>query len=75
VAGVLTALARRLEQKFTVDYDRRIGTFGPLPFKKTRAGGGPSEFGKQFMEKRRNLGDKPYYEPLELPPASAAPPK
>lgn len=29
----LSALARTINQKFTVDYDRRVWTFGPLPFK------------------------------------------
>lgn len=30
----LTAFARKIKQTFTVDYDRRLWTFGPLPFKK-----------------------------------------
>jgi hypothetical protein len=29
--------------------------------------------GKSFQEKRRALGEKPYYAPLELPPAPATP--
>lgn len=29
----LSALARKINQKFTVDYDRRVWSFGPLPFK------------------------------------------
>lgn len=33
----VTALARRLEQPFTVDHDRRIWTFGKMPLGKGRA--------------------------------------
>jgi hypothetical protein len=42
------------------NYHRQDWTFTP-----------DTSFGKQFMEKRSKLGDKPYYEPLELP----SPPK
>lgn len=31
----LSAFARKINQKFTVDYDKRIWSFGPLPFKTT----------------------------------------
>lgn len=36
----LTAFARKISQKVTADYDKRIWTFGPLPFKTT--GGSPA---------------------------------
>lgn len=29
----LSAFARKIKQKFTVDYDKRVWSFGPLPFK------------------------------------------
>lgn len=53
---------KRAEELFpdSWNYHRQDWTFTP-----------DTSFGKQFMEKRRGLGDKPYYEPLELPAAQA----
>ena len=39
----VTALARKLEQPFTVDYDRRLWTFGPMPIKRSAAAGSGPE--------------------------------
>lgn len=37
----LAAFARKIKQAFTVDHDKRLWTFGPLPFgKKDQKGGG-----------------------------------
>lgn len=33
----LSAFARKINQRFTVDYDKRIWNFGPLPFKTSGA--------------------------------------
>ena len=35
----VSALARKIKQWFTVDYDKRLWSFGPLPFKTSGAAG------------------------------------
>lgn len=34
----LSAFARKIKQKLTVDYDRRVWSFGPLPFRSAGSG-------------------------------------
>lgn len=43
----LTAFARKISQKVTADYDKRIWTFGPLPFKTTGASPAATQKGLQ----------------------------
>lgn len=43
----LTAFARKISQKVTADYDKRIWTFGPLPFKTTGASPAATKKGLQ----------------------------
>ena len=43
----LTAFARKISQKVTADYDKRIWTFGPLPFKTTGGASAATKKGPQ----------------------------
>lgn len=43
----LSAFARKINQRMTVDHDRRVWTFGPLPFKRSGTPSGAAKKGLQ----------------------------